>query len=304
MLRLILYLTLLLRHLLPRPDLVIDLYPPLLLHPLLVWSLIISTLSRTPLNGYPNPWNLTMRLVKTCWLLPRFVSSASIRSSLSSLARMLVRLIFNRLDRWSLEPVFEPRKTSSTVRTRKIANNLRLLSTVSVLLVIPFRLFSVYCSSAGSPTYIRPGNVFEYALIPGKYTYILLRCIGNRPCTLVTLEPVRSLVLGTSCPPSYALYPGYFWICKLPRLNPLWIRLDDGPVNSAKSSLGRLRIGIVYISRLDTHLNGWIIDRNRISYDNTSNYSDRDTLLTDLSPSRNRRACSSRLFALNDAHVF
>jgi len=80
---------------------------------------------------------------------------------------------------------------------------------VSVFLVIPFRLFLVCSSSAGLPTYIRYGNVFRYSLHPSKYTYILLWCIRNRPCILVILEPVRSLVLGTVYPPSYTLYPRY-----------------------------------------------------------------------------------------------
>jgi len=74
---------------------------------------------------------------------------------------MLVRLIFNRLDRWSLEPIFKPRKTSSTVRTRKTANNLRLLSIVSILLSALFPPFSVYLSSAGAPTGILHGNVLD-----------------------------------------------------------------------------------------------------------------------------------------------
>jgi len=150
-----------------------------------------------------------MRLVETCWLLPRFVSSTSIRSSLSSLARMLVRLIFNCLDRWSLKPVFEPRKTSSTMRTRKTADNLRLLSIVSILLSALFPPFSVYLSSAGSPTGVLYGNVSRYSLNPSKCTDILLRCIGNLLYILVIPEPVRSLVLGIVYLPSHALYPGY-----------------------------------------------------------------------------------------------
>jgi len=122
---------------------------------------------------------------------------------------MLVRLIFNRLDRWSLEPVFEPRKTSSTVRTRKTANNLRLLSMVSILLSALFPPFSIYLSSAGSPTSVLHGNISGYSLNPSKCTDILLKCIGNLLYILVTPEPVRSLVLGTVYLPSYTLYPGY-----------------------------------------------------------------------------------------------
>jgi len=91
--------------------------------------------------------------------------------------------------------------------TRKIANNLRLLSIVSILLSALFPLFLVCYSSAGLPTNVRYGNVFKYSLYPSKYTHILLRCIENRLCILVILEPVYALVLGTVYPPSYTLYP-------------------------------------------------------------------------------------------------
>ena len=123
------------------------------------------------------------------------------------------------------------------MHTRKIANNLRLLSIVSILLYVLFPPFSALPFSVGSPTGVLHGNVSEYALIPGKYTDILFGCIGNRLCILVILESVYTLILGTVHPPSYALYPEYLRIYGLPRLDPLWIRLDDGPVNGAKSGL-------------------------------------------------------------------
>ena len=127
---------------------------------------------------------------------------------------------------------------------------------VSVLLPTYFPPFSAHPSSAGLPTGVLHGNVSEYALIPGKCTHILLGCIGNRLCTLATLEPVGMSVLGTVPPLSRTLYPVCLRICESPRLDTLWIRLDDGPVNGVKSGLERLRIGIVYILRLDTRSNG------------------------------------------------
>jgi len=95
------------------------------------------------------------------------------------------------------------------MRTRKTANNLRLPSMVSVLLYLLFPPFSVLLFSAGLPNYVLPCNVFEYSLHPSKYTYILLRCTGNRLYILVILELVYTLILGTVSPPSHALHPGY-----------------------------------------------------------------------------------------------
>jgi len=195
---------------------------------------------------------------------------------------MLVRWLLDRLDRRSLKSASEPRKTSSTIRTRKTANNVRPLSIVSVPLYVLSPPFSIYLSSAGLPTGMLYGNVSECYLFPSKYTYILLRYTKNRLCILVTLGLVCTSILGIVYPPSYTLYPGCLWICKLPRLDPLWIRLDNSPVNSAEPSLERLRNGIVYILRLDTYLNAWIIDRTTILDDNTSNISDRNAFLTNL----------------------
>jgi len=97
--------------------------------------------------------------------------------------------------------------------TRKIANNLRLLSIVSILLSALYPLFSVYPSSAGLPTSVWYGNIFEYALISSKCTYILLRCIRNRLYILVILELVCTLMLGTVYPPLYVLYLESIRIC-------------------------------------------------------------------------------------------
>jgi len=147
-----------------------------------------------------------MRLVGTYWLLPRSLFSASTRSSLSSLARTLFHLPLGCLDRWSLELVFEPRKTSSTVRTRQTAHNFHLLSMVSILLFALFPPFLVCYSSADSSTDVRYGNVSEHSLIPGKRTHILFGCIENHLYILVILELMCTLILGTVYPPSHTLH--------------------------------------------------------------------------------------------------
>jgi len=95
------------------------------------------------------------------------------------------------------------------MRTRKTANNVRLLSIVSIPLYVLSPPFSIYLSSAGSPTGVLHGNVSKYYLFPSKYTYILLRYTKNRLYILVTLEPVYTSILGTVYPPSYTLYPKY-----------------------------------------------------------------------------------------------
>ena len=93
------------------------------------------------------------------------------------------------------------------MRTRKTANDVRPLSIVSVPLYVLSPPFSVYLSSTDLPTSVLYGNASEYALNPCKYTYILLRCTGNRLYILVTLELVCTLMLGTIYPPLYVLYP-------------------------------------------------------------------------------------------------
>jgi len=127
---------------------------------------------------------------------------------------------------------------------------------VSVLLVIPFRPFSACYSSAGLPTYIRPGNVSEYSLIRDKCIGIPFRYTENRLYILVNLERVCTLILGTIYPPLYTLHPERARNYLLPYIDTLWIRLGDGLVNGAKSSLEQLRTSTAYKPRLDTHLNG------------------------------------------------
>ena len=99
------------------------------------------------------------------------------------------------------------------MRTRKTANDVRPLSIVSIPLYVLSPPFSIYLSSADSPTGVLYGNASKYTLNPSKYTYILLRCTGNRLYILVTLELVYTLMLGTVYPPLYMLYPESVRIC-------------------------------------------------------------------------------------------
>ena len=68
------------------------------------------------------------------------------------------------------------------------------------------------CGQSPNPLAVNPNSAITQIQIPSPQggLGIIVRCIGNRPYTLVTLEPVRSLVLGTLYPPSHALYPRYF----------------------------------------------------------------------------------------------
>jgi len=118
-------------------------------------------------------------------------------------------------------PMSEPRKPSSTIRIRKTTNNVRPLSFISVLLVILFRPFLACYSSAGLPTYIRPGNVSRNSLIHNKYISISLRYTKNRLYILVNLERVCTLSLGTIYPPLYTLHPKRARNYLLPYINTL-----------------------------------------------------------------------------------
>jgi hypothetical protein len=111
----------------------------------------------------------------------RFPSSASVRPFLFGLARMLDRLWLDRPFVRFLPFVFRPRNVSSTVRIRKIVNNLLLLATTLHVRIVLFALLLPYLLIDYSSIYALFGNAFEYVSTLGKYTDMLAGCIENHP---------------------------------------------------------------------------------------------------------------------------